>query len=125
MRVRIYTLDLYMYIVIYLQYIHAKFIHSCAHSSLFSVCVGFHHFYLGDFSTGILYVITLGGLGIGWLVDAVRIPYLVKRYNNSLLRSREKSEAEMAEIDEEEEEVLGAKLHKLMGQTSTYFMSQF
>lgn len=34
---------------------------------------GVHRFYVGKIGTGILYMITLGGFGIGWLVDLIRI----------------------------------------------------
>lgn len=43
--------------------------------------LGFHHFYLGNVIMGILYFFTLGLFGIGWLIDLVRIPYMVKAAN--------------------------------------------
>ncbi|PVD23742.1 hypothetical protein C0Q70_17015 [Pomacea canaliculata] len=43
--------------------------------------LGFHLFYLRRPWEGIFYFLTGGGFGIGWLVDAVRIPYLVKQCN--------------------------------------------
>jgi len=35
--------------------------------------LGFHRFYVGKVGTGILWLITGGLLGIGWLVDIIRI----------------------------------------------------
>ncbi|KAL4233538.1 hypothetical protein ACF0H5_008218 [Mactra antiquata] len=43
--------------------------------------LGFHHFYLKKPGFGILYLLTLGFFGIGWLVDLFRIPHLVKEAN--------------------------------------------
>ena len=40
--------------------------------------LGAHHFYLGRFRMGFLYLMSVGGGGIGWLIDACRMPYLVK-----------------------------------------------
>lgn len=42
---------------------------------------GFHHFYLGRKAIGFTYFFTLGLCGIGWLVDLIRMPWLVKRSN--------------------------------------------
>jgi len=33
--------------------------------------IGVHRFYLGKIGTGILMVITLGGLGVWWLIDFI------------------------------------------------------
>ncbi|XP_059169263.1 uncharacterized protein LOC131951020 [Physella acuta] len=46
--------------------------------------LGAHNFYLNRPGWGVLYIFTLGFLGIGWLIDAVRIPKLVKDYNEEL-----------------------------------------
>jgi TM2 domain-containing membrane protein YozV len=43
---------------------------------------GAHHFYLGRITFGIYYLLTLGGFGIGWIVDWIRMPWLVERANN-------------------------------------------
>ena len=42
---------------------------------------GAHHFYLGRILFGIYYLLTLGGFGIGWIIDWIRMPVLVKRAN--------------------------------------------
>ena len=42
---------------------------------------GAHHFYLGRNGWGILYLFTVGLLGIGWLLDALYLPSLVKKIN--------------------------------------------
>ena len=34
---------------------------------------GFHRFYVGKIGTGVLYILTLGGLGIWGLVDLINI----------------------------------------------------
>ena len=40
---------------------------------LFFGGLGFHKFYVGKVGTGILYLFTGGLLGIGWIVDLIRI----------------------------------------------------
>lgn len=35
--------------------------------------LGLHRFYVGKWKTGLLYMLTLGGLGIGWAIDVVRL----------------------------------------------------
>ena len=40
-----------------------------------------HRFYLGKIGTGILYLLTLQLLGIGWIVDAFLLSGMVDRYN--------------------------------------------
>ncbi|XP_076452574.1 uncharacterized protein LOC143288158 [Babylonia areolata] len=42
---------------------------------------GYHHFYLRNYSLGFLYHMTLGLLGIGWLIDLFRMPSLVQEAN--------------------------------------------
>ena len=52
--------------------------------------LGFHHFYLERPGWGFLYAFTFGCLGIGWIVDACRMPSLVKecnRYRQSKFRA--------------------------------------
>lgn len=36
-------------------------------------CLGVHRFYVGKIGTGILQIVTFGGLGIWWLVDFIMI----------------------------------------------------
>lgn len=43
-----------------------------------------HHAYLGRWPTQILFWITLGGLFVWWLIDAVRMQTLVNNYNDAL-----------------------------------------
>ncbi|ELT91080.1 hypothetical protein CAPTEDRAFT_75072, partial [Capitella teleta] len=45
---------------------------------------GFHHFYLGRHSWGVTYIFTLGCFGIGWLIDACRIPSFVEEANKKI-----------------------------------------
>jgi len=39
----------------------------------FLAWLGVHRFYVGKIGTGILYIITLGGLGIWWIIDLILI----------------------------------------------------
>ena len=39
----------------------------------FLAWLGVHRFYVGKVGTGILYIITLGGLGIWWIIDLILI----------------------------------------------------
>ena len=43
--------------------------------------LGLHQFYVERPSWGVLYLLTGGMLGIGWLVDIVRLYWLVKKCN--------------------------------------------
>lgn len=35
--------------------------------------LGIHRFYVGKIGTGILFLLTLGLLGVGWVIDIIRI----------------------------------------------------
>ena len=35
--------------------------------------IGAHHFYTGKMGMGVLYILTLGLFGIGWIIDCIRI----------------------------------------------------
>jgi TM2 domain-containing membrane protein YozV len=52
---------------------------------LFLGVIGVHRFYLGKVGSGILFLFIGGFFGIGWLVDAIRLPWLVRDAN---LRAR-------------------------------------
>ena len=43
--------------------------------------LGGHHFYLKRTEWGILYLLTGGLVGCGWLIDMFRLPYLVSQVN--------------------------------------------
>ncbi|XP_071498751.1 uncharacterized protein [Diadema antillarum] len=45
---------------------------------------GLHHFYLRNYSRGILYLFTLGVFGLGWLADLFQMPLLVNEANKNL-----------------------------------------
>lgn len=46
--------------------------------------LGFHHFYLNRRVWGLLYMFTLGFLGVGWLIDLYRMQKLVKKCNEEI-----------------------------------------
>lgn len=41
--------------------------------ALFLPCLGAHRFYVGKVGTGFLQLVTLGGVGIWWLIDCVML----------------------------------------------------
>jgi hypothetical protein len=48
---------------------------------LYWLCLGLHYRYLENMSTQLIFWFTLGGLGLWWLFDLVRIPTMVRDYN--------------------------------------------
>lgn len=48
--------------------------------------LGFHHFYLRRPWFGLLYFLTGGLVGVGWLADIVRLPWLVREANEKMRR---------------------------------------
>lgn len=49
---------------------------------------GIHHYYLRNWGWGVAYTFTGGLFGIGWLVDAFRLPSLVRSTNKRLEEER-------------------------------------
>ncbi len=43
--------------------------------------LGIHHFYLGKIGRGVLWLLTGGLLGVGWLVDLFTLPSQVRQVN--------------------------------------------
>ena len=43
--------------------------------------LGFHYIYLKKYGTAIIFWITFGGLLLWWLIDILRIPFIVKQVN--------------------------------------------
>lgn len=54
---------------------------------LFFGFFGIHRFYLGKVGTGVLYLLTFGLFGLGWLWDLFFIPTYANRHND--MRKRE------------------------------------
>ena len=50
--------------------------------------LGLHHFYLRRPGWGMLYLFTFGGLGVGYLIDLVRLYWLVKDHNKAVKEGR-------------------------------------
>lgn len=49
-------------------------------------CLGFHYLYLGRVGLQIIYWLTAGGFGLWMLIDLFRIPRMVERKNEDILR---------------------------------------
>jgi TM2 domain-containing membrane protein YozV len=45
--------------------------------------MGFHRFYMGRIATGLLYSLTLGCFGLGWIIDAFTIPALTRTHRQT------------------------------------------
>lgn len=45
----------------------------CLLLALLVGALGLHRFYVGKIGTGILYLLTLGGLGVWWVIDLILI----------------------------------------------------
>ncbi|KAK3094597.1 hypothetical protein FSP39_003806 [Pinctada imbricata] len=54
--------------------------------------IGAHHFYLRRYRWGLIYLVTFGGLGIGWIADLFRIPSIVNEINSQLEQEMEISD---------------------------------
>ncbi len=46
--------------------------------------LGLHHAYLNRPCWCILYICTFGCLGVGWIIDFFRMPFLVREYNKKV-----------------------------------------
>ena len=44
--------------------------------------LGIHRFYCGKWKTGILWFLTGGLFGIGWLIDIILVPSMVRESNS-------------------------------------------
>lgn len=64
---------------------------------LFLGLFGAHRFYLGRWFTGLLFLISFGFYGLGWLLDGLLMPWLVSRVNRSLA-ARPAAELEPVEV---------------------------
>lgn len=69
---------------------------------------GAHRFYLGKWFTGFIYAISFGCYGVGWMIDAVLLPFLVKGVN----KKREAEGLPEAIVLEEERPVRKARLQE-------------
>lgn len=62
----------------YQEPVKTKVVSSCNRWIAFALCflcggIGIHRFYVGKIGTGVLYLLTGGLFGIGWLVDLIMI----------------------------------------------------
>ena|GEM_PF-969257 len=48
---------------------------------LYWLCLGSHYIYLKKMRTQVVFWLTLGGLGMWWLIDLIRLPIMVNDYN--------------------------------------------
>ncbi|XP_070570942.1 TM2 domain-containing protein DDB_G0277895-like [Ptychodera flava] len=51
--------------------------------------LGFHNFHLNRPGWGCIYMFTLGVLGVGWLIDIIRMPCLVKSVNRQIRKNHD------------------------------------
>ncbi|KAK3761712.1 hypothetical protein RRG08_016144 [Elysia crispata] len=57
--------------------------------------LGLHQFYLGRRKWWIIYLLSLGVFGIGWLMDGVRLPFLLKAINAARVANQSTEEPEI------------------------------
>jgi TM2 domain len=67
--------------------------------------LGLHQFYLRRHSFGILYVFTLGIFGFWWLIDAIRMPSLVRSANRRVERAAVEQKQGVFNDDDEDDEL--------------------
>lgn len=60
--------------------------------------LGGHHFYLGKTGRGVGYLLTIGWLGVGWLIDAFTLPSQV-RMANVLRRGAGQAQAQSQSVN--------------------------
>lgn len=53
--------------------------------------LGLHHLYLGRDSHALLWMLTLGGFGFGWVREVIRIPAYVSEANQDAERARKRN----------------------------------
>lgn len=52
--------------------------------------LGLHHLYLGRDSHALLWMLTLGGFGFGWIRDFIRIPAYVGEANHDVVKEKKR-----------------------------------
>lgn len=67
--------------------------------------LGFHQFYLRRYFFGFLYMFTLGIFGISWLLDAVRMFWLVRDANRRVEEAKQKQKQGAFSDDDENDEL--------------------
>lgn len=80
------------------HYLQSK-VKSTGVAYLFWFLLGAHYAYLGKWGLQILFWITLGGLGLWWIIDLFTMPGKVNNYNSDIFRQLD--EIEMREKAEE------------------------
>jgi hypothetical protein len=48
---------------------------------LFWFFLGLHYAYTRNWGTQVIFWLTVGGLGVWWIVDAFRVPQIIRNYN--------------------------------------------
>jgi len=56
----------------------------------FNGLLGFHHFYCGDITLGICYILTFGGFFLGWIIDIFLLRFYYRRFDENIEKQFDK-----------------------------------